>query len=311
MAASDLLKKCGAFVFTFGVDEPSIDEIVQTAQYAEELGFGSIQTAWHFTEGGEYILDPLVVAPILAQETDSIRISINSVILPTLHPAFWAEYFTNLDALSHGRVFPGLAVGALQTDFQVGEAVWKQRGRRFDEALEQFYNLLHGKPADAAGTYYDSTGLAVEPPARPDIEILIGGNTASIQRAAKWGNILNPIRCGAEQISTVLKPGLSEAAGAQNRSVRLAILQFAAIVLESDSDDWQQKYVWGPAQANVKDPTAPILGSPQKCAERVREQLEAGMDELYIEVDWHGKIPAGAAAREQLRRFAEEVVPLV
>jgi alkanesulfonate monooxygenase SsuD/methylene tetrahydromethanopterin reductase-like flavin-dependent oxidoreductase (luciferase family) len=311
MTASEVLERCAVYVFTWGVEPPSIADIIESAQCAESLGFGSVQTAWHFTKSGEYILDPLVAAPILANETRRVGLSINSIVLPTLHPAFWADYLANLDALSGGRLTAGVAVGAVDSDFQVGEAVRRERGKRFDEALQQFVALLRSRPVPEAGAYYDSRGITIEPAPRRDLRILVGGGAPSIPRAAKWGDILNPIHCTPEEIGSNLRPALDKAASAEDRAVMLAMLQYATVILDTDSDVWQQDYVWSQYRHKVKNDHAPIVGSPTVCAARVSEYFRAGVDQLILEFDWHGAVPAGGHLREQMRRFAEEVAPLV
>jgi alkanesulfonate monooxygenase SsuD/methylene tetrahydromethanopterin reductase-like flavin-dependent oxidoreductase (luciferase family) len=294
-----------------------VAELVKTAQHAEDLGFGSVQIAWHFVGdkkfGNTFNLDPLVVTPILAAETDHIRISINSVILPILHPYFWARYFANLDHVSGGRVIPGLALGWSPDDFRIGLSNVKQRGKRFDEALDVFTKLVRGEEITEPGTYWDATGLRLAPAARPDLPIWIGAGEVSIERTAKWGTALNPTHSTVEQIRDVLRPGLDEAAARHDRTVQLVITQTAGVVLPTDSDDWQQEHIWRPLDRRPadRDCDGTVVGTPSHCASRLAAQFEAGADEILLEVDFHGAVPAGAYARDQLTRIANEVVPLV
>ena len=60
----------------------------------------------------------------------------------------------------------------------------------------------------------------------------------------------------------------------------------------------------------VKPEDMTIVGSPEKCAERVRGFLDAGVDHLLLDFSYRGSASA-EYQREQIERFAEEVVPLV
>jgi alkanesulfonate monooxygenase SsuD/methylene tetrahydromethanopterin reductase-like flavin-dependent oxidoreductase (luciferase family) len=314
---TNVMDKLGVYVFPWGAEPPSIQDLVTSAQHAERLGFGSLQIAWHFTGdpkyGNTFSLDPLVVTPILAAETERIKISINSIILPILHPYFWARYFANLDLASGGRIIPGLALGWAADDFRIGLSNVKQRGKRFDEALEIFHRLIKGESISEPGTYWDATGLELAPAARADMQVWIGAGEISIERTAQWGNALNPTHSTIEEITNVLRPRLDEAGTRYGKRLGLIVTQTAAVVLPGDSDDWQQQWVWGPLEGRPRDRDCDgtIVGDPAECARRLAAQFEAGADEVLLEVDFHGAIPAGEHARDQMTRIAQEVVPLI
>jgi alkanesulfonate monooxygenase SsuD/methylene tetrahydromethanopterin reductase-like flavin-dependent oxidoreductase (luciferase family) len=316
VADDKVMERLGAYVFPWGVEPPTVADLVTTARYAEELGFGSLQIAWHFTGDAKFgnteNLDPLVVTPILLAETEHIKISINSIILSVVHPYFWARYLAHLDLISGGRVIPAVALGWHPDDFRIGLARTKERGRRFDEALDIYSRLVRSEPITEPGQFWDATGLELEPPARADLPLWIGAGEISIPRAARWGTALNPTRCDIAAVAK-MRQGLDEAAAAQGRSVELVITQSAAVILPGDSEAWQDEHVWSPLNARPKDRDASgsVIGSPEVCAQRLRDQFAAGADRILLEVDFHGGIPAGDAAREQLTRIARDVAPLV
>jgi len=316
VADDKVMKRLGAYVFPWGVEPPTVTDLVATARYAEELGFGSLQIAWHFTGDAKFgnteNLDPLVATPIMLAETDHIKISINSIILSVVHPYFWARYLAHLDLISGGRIIPAVALGWNPDDFRIGLARTKERGRRFDEALDIYSRLVRAEPITEPGRFWDATGLELEPPARADLPLWIGAGEISIPRAARWGTALNPTRCDIADVAKI-RSGLDEAAAAQGRTVELVITQSAAVILPGDSEAWQDEHVWSPLDARPKDrdATGSVIGTPEVCAQRLSDQFAAGADHILLEVDFHGGIPAGDAAREQLTRIARDVAPLV
>lgn len=313
----NVLERIGAYVFPWGVEPPTVDDMVTTARHVEDLGYGSLQTAWHFSGldakyGNTFNLDPLVVTPILAAETRRIPISINSIILPILHPYFWARYFANLDIVAGGRIIPGVALGWSPFDFRIGLSNSKQRGRRFNEALDVYSRLTHGEPIEEPGEFWDATGLALDPAARGDLPLWIGAGEKSIDRAGRWATGLNPTRCSIEQVRNY-RAGLDEAGERHGRRVDLIVTQTCAIALATDSEEWQQQHLWGPLDERPKDRDCDgsLVGSAETCADRLRAQFEAGADYVLLEFDFHGAAPGGEPAREQMTRFVEHVLPLV
>jgi alkanesulfonate monooxygenase SsuD/methylene tetrahydromethanopterin reductase-like flavin-dependent oxidoreductase (luciferase family) len=53
-----------------------------------------------------------------------------------------------------------------------------------------------------------------------------------------------------------------------------------------------------------------IYGSPEQCAERARALLDAGVDYIIFDFQYHG-LETEDFAREHMRRFVEEVVPFL
>jgi alkanesulfonate monooxygenase SsuD/methylene tetrahydromethanopterin reductase-like flavin-dependent oxidoreductase (luciferase family) len=96
-------------VWTHGQDRPYRDVIADyTSQVrlAESAGF---QTAWfgehHFQEEGfDTLPNPVQLGTHLAAHTESIRLGLGAITLPTWHPIRAAEDIATLDHLSSGRV---------------------------------------------------------------------------------------------------------------------------------------------------------------------------------------------------------------
>ena len=112
----------------------------------------------------------------------------------------------------------------------------------------------------------------------------------------------------------MLRGKLDDAAAQHGRELTLAMMNFAAI-----SDD--ENYVRTELRPKVlrcmkfteegQDPEESILFGPaERCAELVERFFEAGVDYIVLDCQFHGWEDE-AFGREQISRFAEEVVPLL
>jgi alkanesulfonate monooxygenase SsuD/methylene tetrahydromethanopterin reductase-like flavin-dependent oxidoreductase (luciferase family) len=300
-----------------------VASIAELAADVERLGFDSVHVPWHFTLpdnwifpefGNRFILDPLVALPVMIERTARIRISLNTAILPVLHPYAWAQYLATLDAHSGGRTIAAAAIGWWPDDFRIGGGSLRQRGARMDEALDAVTQLWAGEPITAPGAHWDCTGLRLDPlPRQQPLPLWIGGGLASVERTARWASALMPLDLNPDEVRTEYRPRLDEAAERHQRRVELAVMSYFALtdpgqtraaiadklrVLVSFQRDDR------PSDENL------LVGPPQQCAERLRALFDAGVDYVVLDAQFHGW-ESEAFARRQLERFATEVAPLV
>jgi len=115
------------YACTWGAEPPPVQEIVDFARRAEDLGFHSLQIppvpVLPYPEErpprngiagfipDRYQYDALVRLPMLAQATSRIRIGFDVAVTPYLHPYVWAKYLASLDAATGGRVIAGFRLG--------------------------------------------------------------------------------------------------------------------------------------------------------------------------------------------------------
>ena len=330
-----VLDRLGVYLFPWGKERPSVPSIVELTQLAEELGFDSVHLPWHYTLpttgtfpafGSRYLLDPLVVLPILVDRTRRIRIGLNSAIAPALHPFAWAQYFASLDVVSGGRVIPGVAVGWWPDDFKVGGVSSKERGARTDEALEAMARLWAGEELSTPGRFWDCTGLRLDPlPVQQPFPIWLGGGVKSARRAAKWATALFPLNPTAAEVRDELRPTMDAAAAAERRHLDLVTMNYA--IVSNDAawirDEIHPKLVArlnGVSVQRARDehdnlqllsPDDRVMyGSAEQCAERGAELFGAGVDYMVIDFQFHG-LETATFAREHMQRFVQSVVPLL
>jgi alkanesulfonate monooxygenase SsuD/methylene tetrahydromethanopterin reductase-like flavin-dependent oxidoreductase (luciferase family) len=312
------LERIGVYVWPWGTTRPTVDDVAEQARFAEEIGFDSVHLGFHTTLptswiyssfGHRYILDQLVVLPVVVEHTSRIRVALNAAPLPSRHPFAWAQYLATLDTLSGGRTIAGAAPGWWADDFRIGGAPLEARGARMDEALDVVTRLWAGEEIESPGRFWDAVELALDPrPLQQPMPIWIGGGEPAVERAARLGSAWAPLFPGRASVPG-LRAQLDEAAERHGRRVELAPITCALV------SDRQERLAQLAELASFTGSSGPpeecmVFGSPEHCAERLRDLFERGADYVVLDFQLFG-VESAAFAREQMSRFAESVAPLV
>lgn len=338
------LSRFGVYLFPWGKQPPRADALVRLAQAAEGLGYDSVHVPWHstlpegrFDWGNRYVLDPLILLPLVISETESIRVAMDCAPVTLHHPFFWAQYIASAEILSEGRLLAGLTMPYWREDFQTGMARFGEGPDRFDEALEIVTRLWRGEPIATAGRFWDATGLQVGARPSADMPIWLGtginapGSTGlrtsksidrSLERAAKYAHGVHAESPSGEEVRTIMRPRLDAAADRLGRDrLTIAIFNYCLVIEDSDDASWRDHVMailrnrlgWqAPDRLLNADPDdSVIVGSPEQCAERLASFFEAGVDYVVFDVNFHGWESADSFGVEQLHRLAERVVPLL
>lgn len=182
-----------------------MDELIEIAKIAEEVGFEGItvsdhlatpqviRTRYPYTEDGKPMWatddafpDTWVLIAAMAQETTRIRFMPFVYVLPMRDPFTVAKLLSSAAVLSRDRVLLGAGTGWMEEEFALVDREFERRGRRTDEMIEVIQKLLEGGSVDHTGEFYDFEGVHMMPsPTRP-IEVRIGGlNRIALRRAAR------------------------------------------------------------------------------------------------------------------------------
>jgi probable F420-dependent oxidoreductase len=254
------------------------EAMVEIAQDAEELGFDGIGITDHVLvpkgqpERYERIFEALVVLGYLAARTQRVQLITSVIVLLMRNPFVVAKQAATIDQLSGGRLVLGLGVGWNEQEFANVHAEFRNRGRRFDEALRLFRHLFSGSPEPFEGAFYGYQDGVFDPlPVRREkLPILLGGNSdAAVKRSARAADIWE---------STGIDPA------AWHERVQLLRSKAAGREVE--------------AGARIG-----LTGSTQEMLATVRAWDQAGADHLMIGFGF----TAGFADR--MRLFAREVMP--
>lgn len=182
-----------------------MDELIELAKIAEEVGFAGItisdhlatpreiRTRYPYTEDGKPMWatddafpDPWVLIAAMAQETRRIRFMPFVYVLPLRDPFSVAKLLSSAAVLSGDRVVLGAGTGWMEEEFSLVQREFARRGRRTDEMLEVILKLFSGGAVDHEGEFYRFEGVHMAPiPSRP-VEVRIGGlNRIALRRAAR------------------------------------------------------------------------------------------------------------------------------
>jgi alkanesulfonate monooxygenase SsuD/methylene tetrahydromethanopterin reductase-like flavin-dependent oxidoreductase (luciferase family) len=125
--------------------------------------------------------DPLAMLAMASGVTSRVRLMTSILIAPIRNAGVLATQAATIDSLSNGRLTLGLAVGGREDDFLVGQAPFRNRGKRFDEMLS------HMRRVWAGDTFMDNSHPSGPVPAQPGgPEILLGGSSpAAIARVGR------------------------------------------------------------------------------------------------------------------------------
>ncbi len=331
------IKDFSVFPMQWGIKPAEPQELIDLALHAEELGFHSFTIphvpmlpygperppdgfVWKDIppEYKDYQHDALVLLPMIAQATSSIRIGFNVLVTPWLHPYVWAKYLASLDAATNGRVIAGFGLGAGTPGVAPVKALENigidstKRGKMSDEALEFIIRLwTSDEPVSFDGAFYEGIDLAIapKPVQKPYPEFWWAGTAKpAARRAAQYGGMLELTWPNLRRVRDELAPAHAAANAKYGGTSRLGILLYANLMADGDlsPEDLSRHYFgW---QGEALDPVA--AGSPERCAEVLGRYRDAGIEHFVLDFHRHG-LDHVNTIHDQMERFDRDVVPLL
>ncbi len=187
----------------------SVDQLVGTAQMAEELGFESVWTFEHVIVPLDYqsrypyspsgkmaaapetpFIDPLIALTAIAASTKTIRLGTGVNILSQTNPLLMAKQVASIDSLSKGRMMLGVGIGWLKEEFVAMGVPFEKRGARFDDYLQAMRKVWSGETVEHESEFLSWHGFKSYPvPAQTPMPVIIGGDKGKVyERIARYGN---------------------------------------------------------------------------------------------------------------------------
>lgn len=328
LAASDF----SLIVPTYGVSPPDLAGLIDLALHAEAVGYYSfglthVPVLPRADERGpdhvanfvplayrDYQLDPLVLAPILARATTTIRVGFNVLVTPWLHPYVWAKYLASLDAVSDGRLVAGFGLGFSMPgrparSLQAIGIDSASRGLMADEALRLIHQLWSStERISFDGDFYQGAGLVVMPKStvRPHPEVWWAGNAEpSIARAARYARYLElsfPTAKLIQSMNVALKRQNSEL----GTDCSIAAQLYARVTSGSASREATVVELFG----GSAELDSLAVGTPIECATVITALHSAGAAHFVLNLNRGGRDDLQTYHR-QIDLFAAEVLPLL
>lgn len=219
----------------------------------------------------------MVTLAAVAGATSRIGLMTDVLLAPARDAVLLAKQAATLDQLSDGRFVLGISVGSRPDDYAVTGFNLRDRGRRFDVALDLMHRAWRGEPVP--GTENPVTPRPVNGHSVP---IMIGGRTeAAVRRTVKYG-VGFTMGGGAPQ---ALQAMMERVRAAWKEAGRDGQPRFAALGYFAIGGD-----VAAEAEHNIReyygDYGASVWQNAIKTPEQAKERVEAfeavGCDEYVI-----------------------------
>ena len=282
-----------------------IDKIVQQAKEAEADGFSAL---WYAGGGGG---DALTAIAFAGRATDTIALGTSVVATYPSHPAVLAaRAVATADAVGPGRFTLGIGPShqpAMEAMYGLDHA---HPGRHTEEYLEVLQAQIRGEAITLEG---DEIQVHLPPavPAPSPVPILIAALGPRLLRLAGEradGTVL--WMANAEAVRTHVAPRIRTAASDAGRPAPRVVAGLPVAVhddaAEARSVAAKQFAVYGSlpnyqrilAHGGITTPgEAVIVGDEQAVTDQLRELLDAGATELWLEVFAVGEDRAGSRSR--------------
>ncbi|MCY4143709.1 MAG: LLM class F420-dependent oxidoreductase [Gammaproteobacteria bacterium] len=180
------------------------EAIARLAKAIEEIGYDHIDIFDHVVMGyptetraaPHYpsrmpILEALTTLSFIAANTKSIGIGTEVLVLPQRQPVLVAKQVATLDILSAGRMRLGVGVGWQESEFEMLQESFRNRGKRTDEAIQVLRACWGQDPISYRFKHYFADSMAFEPkpPQGDKIPIWIGGmRKRALRRVGEFGD---------------------------------------------------------------------------------------------------------------------------
>lgn len=182
-----------------------VDQLVEVARIAEEVGFEGVMGSDHvlypqnmetpypyssdgkiFINGESEFPDPWVSTAAMAAVTSRLKFSTSIYILPLRNPIEIARAASTLSIMTNERFILSAGVGWMKEEFDNYGIDFRSRGRRTDEIIEVLHKLWGEDWVEHHGEFFHYDKIKVRPRPRQAIPIFTGGSSpAALKRAAR------------------------------------------------------------------------------------------------------------------------------
>ena len=170
----------------------ALDRDLELVQWLDSLGFDEAWIGEHHSAGWEIISSPEIFIAAAAERTRHIKLGTGVISLPYHHPFMVANWMTQLDHMTHGRVMMGVGPGALPSDaYMMGIEHTTQRPR-MDEALGVILRLFtETEPITYKSDWFElrEAMLQLRPYQKPHMPVSVASvqSPAGVALAGKHG----------------------------------------------------------------------------------------------------------------------------
>jgi alkanesulfonate monooxygenase SsuD/methylene tetrahydromethanopterin reductase-like flavin-dependent oxidoreductase (luciferase family) len=296
---------------------------------AEALGFHSTFLVEHHFTGWAQVSATLTLLTWVASRTKTLRLGTAVLVLPWHNPVLLAEQAATLDLLSGGRLDFGVGKGYRHNEFRGFCIPIEESDARFEEALDLITrSWTSTERFSYRGRFWNFEDVIVEPLAaqKPHPPFwMAAGSVASIRKVAERGyNLLLDQFAAPEVIGErlALFKAEVEARGRIFDPMEVALARDVYVARDRADKEaalerrhkFNQRTIGvsrAPGQkggshilsyADTRDTERNTLfGTPDEIFDKLRALEAVGVQYILVSI--------GGASRENLRRFAREIMP--
>ena len=267
----------------FGLAMRRADQVAEQARAIEALGYDYATT-------GEHVFfhvpcaNAFISLAVAAGATTTLKLMSTITLLPLYPAVLAAKQAAALDVASGGRFHMGIGVGGeLPNEFEASGVPVSERGARTNEALEIMRRLFVEDDVHFEGEFNHLSGVTLEPKPsqKPSPPIWISGRKdAAWRRAARYGSGWLPYMYTPEMLAES-NQRIAEYRAEESHDSPVDPGLFIFFCCHEDnstaveyanerlSKQYNQDF------SSMIDKYA-IAGDPDRCAERLREYIDAG-----------------------------------
>jgi probable F420-dependent oxidoreductase len=273
-----------------GIGLDRLEGLADAARQIEADGFDFVSSGEHVFFHGP-TPNSFVALAAAAGATERLRLLSAIAILPLYPAALAAKLAAVLDVVSGGRFDLGIGVGGeIPKEFEAVGVPVRERGARTDEALEVMRLLFSPGPHTFEGRFTSFADCELQPgPAQdggPPIWVA-GRSEAAMRRAGRFGSVWMPYMYTPERLASSLETvrATAEAEGRDPAAVDGAIFSF--ICVDEDGDKARATVIEAVGHNYRQDFSKLghylIAGTPEECAARIGEYVEAGARAVQLQ----------------------------
>jgi probable F420-dependent oxidoreductase len=276
--------------------------LARFAKLAEELGYHGLWAFQRLLVGADQelapvyqsVLDPMVALSYTAAVTSRIRLGVAVINLPYVSPAYLAKQAATLDVVSGGRHDLGLGTGWSEPEFVATGSDPNPRGRRTEEYLAALRTLWNDPEASFDGEFYSipPSRFAPQPVQAGGPPVLLGGTAdAALRRAGR------------------IAAGWVSSSRARLAEVERGVQVVRRAAEESGRDpDEVRIVVRGWVKAGERDDSMPLSGSAEQIRAGAELYAQAGVTELFYDLNWDPLITGADADPAAALERAEAII---
>ncbi|MYD42690.1 MAG: TIGR03619 family F420-dependent LLM class oxidoreductase [Gammaproteobacteria bacterium] len=180
------------------------ENVIRLAKAIEDIGYDRLEIFDHVIMGYATesraapmypskmpIMEALTTLSFIAGNTSRIGLGTEVLVLPQRQPVLVAKQVQTIDTLSGGRMRLGIGVGWQESEYDMLEESFSNRGKRMDQAIQVLRQCWADETISYAMPSYSADSMAMEPksPQGKDLPLWVGGmSDAALERAGRLGD---------------------------------------------------------------------------------------------------------------------------